>query len=283
MPSSSGRHVEIPVVDISTSSQEVGGALVDAVARSGFVFIKDQHNRLTPQVVDRAFELIGDYKEAFNMGEFTVDGRALQILPKCLASHEDELGRFSGLCSELCNQILRLFAVGLKYPSLAASGECDPEVDVRAGAHSDYGSITLLFQRPSQPGLEVRSPAATWVPVPVHPPGTEDDAMPPILVNVGDLLEHWTNGLLRSTVHRVIFPADPDGQAKDRYSIAYFCHPVHDTKLELVPSAMVQARATPTGTASDVGVLTASQHLQSRLHATYGFSKADNDLGAKAM
>ena len=41
--------------------------------------------------------------------------------------------------------------------------------DVRAGAHSDYGSITLLFQRPGQPGLEILTPEKTWAPVPVQP------------------------------------------------------------------------------------------------------------------
>lgn len=74
---------------------------------------------------------------------------------------------------------------------------------VRAGAHSDYGSITLLFQRPGQPGLEILPPSsqtngprntsndAPWTPVPVTPPGTENDLSPPILVNIGDLLSYW--------------------------------------------------------------------------------------------
>ena len=63
----------------------------------------------------------------------------------------------------------------------------DTKVDIRAGAHSDYGSLTLLFQRASQPGLEILTPKSSWSPVPTSPPGTEADPFPPILVNIGDV------------------------------------------------------------------------------------------------
>lgn len=76
------------------------------------------------------------------------------------------------------------------------------------------GSLTLLFQRPLQPGLEILTPSSSWASVPVYPPGTESDPFPPILVNIGDLMQFWTDGLLRSTVHRVTFP-EHGGQ--DRY------------------------------------------------------------------
>lgn len=153
-------------------------------------------------------------------------------------------------------------------------------MDIRAGAHSDYGSITLLFQRAGQPGLEILSShpqnadkhsySANWTPVSVFPPGTESDPSPPILVNIGDLLSHWTNNLFKSTVHRVVFPKDERRGGEDRYSIAYFCHPVGETVLEAVPSARVWARDSslvkgPRGERE----MTADEHLMSRLKATY--------------
>ena len=55
------------------------------------------------------------------------------------------------------------------------------------------GSITLLFQRQGQPGLEILTSRSLWSPVPVNPPGTEDDPFPPILINIGDLMHFWTN------------------------------------------------------------------------------------------
>lgn len=183
---------------------------------------------------------------------------------------------------------------------------------MRAGAHSDYGSISLLFQRPGQPGLEILTPEGTWVPVAVEPDQAQsqsqqqekeeegsDYPFPPILVNIGDLLSYWTDGLLKSTIHRVIFPAPSDSEwtsdekAQDRYSVVYFCHPVDNTELVPVPSEIVarhreecKRRGGRAGDSGKVGrgggagalefgkkALTASEYLMLRLGATYGIGK----------
>lgn len=150
----------------------------------------------------------------------------------------------------------------LYYPNIP-DADLDKQNDLRCGAHSDYGTITLLFQREGQHGLEIlKDPNEdTWAPVPVNPTAEPDV---PILVNVGDLLSYWTNGVLRSTVHRVILPDPKFGQ--DRYSIAYFCHPLDSARLEPVPSKLVQEHASISKTAH---VLTAKEHLESRLKASY--------------
>lgn len=189
----------------------------------------------------------------------------------------------------------------LYYPPLSslATNPLQPnEADVRAGAHSDYGSITLLFRLRGQAGLELdtgsggggnknNNTTTTWAPVPVCPPGTQDDPSPPILVNIGDLLSYWTNGLLRSTVHRVVFPPPPSSSAvgggrggiegesseEPRYSIAFFCHPVGSTTLEAVPSERVRAHKPADGFegrgGAEKGAITADEHLQMRLRASY--------------
>lgn len=111
---------------------------------------------------------------------------------------------------------------------------------------------------------------ASWTPVPVYPPGTENDPSPPILVNIGDLLSYWTNNLLKSTVHRVVFPTGGIEGSEDRYSIAYFGHPIGATVLEPVPSERVRALAgIEEGVGSGVEAMTADAHLLSRLKATY--------------
>ncbi|KAL9138389.1 MAG: hypothetical protein Q9175_000372 [Cornicularia normoerica] len=267
----------IPVIDISeVSAADAADQLVDAVARYGFVFVR-----------------------AMNFGEFS-NGKAQQPLPSSLASHEAELNHFGVLCHELCINLLRLLAVGLKVdlseggkdwfssrhdPSQGPSGsilrllhypaiemdksDLDTSVDIRAGAHSDYGSLTLLFQRASQSGLEILTPNLSWSPVPVHPPSTEDDPFPPILVNVGDLMQFWTNGLLRSTVHRVVFP---EGKSEDRYSIAYFCHPLDYIEIKAVPSAMICDRKMD-NSQQGMETVTAEGYLRKRLAETYGWGK----------
>lgn len=155
-------------------------------------------------------------------------------------------------------------------------------MSIRAGAHSDYGSVTLLFRLPGQPGLELLTQTGTWIPVPVNPsPDTLQH--PPILVNIGDLLCYWTNGLLKSTVHRVSF----EGGGEERYSMAYFCHPLDEARLDAVPSRLIEdfgregkgegelrsqkkrLGLSESGDGADE-VITAKGHLERRLKVTYG-------------
>lgn len=162
----------------------------------------------------------------------------------------------------------------LYYPASSSPEASGP---IRAGAHSDYGSVTLLFRLPGQAGLEILKGDGTWAAVPVNPdPGNLSD--PPILVNIGDLLSFWTNGMLKSTVHRVTFSG-----GQERYSMAYFCHPLDDAKLEAVPSKIIEEFGTKgkkelEGQKKKVGILgagngeelTAKEHLNRRLNVTYG-------------
>jgi hypothetical protein len=124
--------------------------------------------------------------------------------------------------------------------------------------------------------------------VPIIPDGHDGSPFPPILVNIGDLLSYWTDGLLKSTVHRVVFPLAEQQcpNPRDRYTLVYFCHPVDATELIPVPSGVVERHREVVGGVEQVGfgggagslgpgkkALTAHEHLMSRLEATYGFSK----------
>lgn len=122
----------------------------------------------------------------------------------------------------------------------------------------------------TESGLEILTPESAWAPVPVSPPGTEADSFPPILVNIGDLMQFWTCGLLRSTVHRVVFP---DGEANDRYSVAYFCHPLDHIQIEAVPSETIRERGGMKGGEASTELITAEGYLKKRLAETYGWGK----------
>ena len=243
------------------------------------------------EILDPEHQAAGDLKEAWNFGESVEGGKLQQGVPE--EGAERELVEFEEACKETCRRVLEGLALGLevqdrewfsgrhsrpsgsivrllKYPSGQGVG------DVGAGAHSDYGSVTLLFQRKGQRGLEVLDPEGNWKGVEVLPRGCEDE-VPPIVVNVGDLLSYWTNGLLKSTVHRVIMPKEAD---EPRYSIVYFCHPRDDEGLVPVPSRLVEERGSM-GEVKQVGygggaegkALTAKEHLTRRLEATYGSRK----------
>lgn len=254
----------------------------------------------------------GDFKQAFNLADpEPTTGEWRQPIPRTFQKKDAALRDFHARCRRIATRILRLIALGLSiddadwlvrhhekatqsarllyYPSLPSDSDYDPQADIRAGAHSDYGSITLLFTRPDQPGLELLNPdGETWAGVPVFPENYHSKTFPPIVVNIGDLLSYWTNGLLRSTVHRVILtaPADNAARAKndgnsDRFSIAIFVQPADDTVLAPIPSPLIEERAASfkdetvghgggVMDAKALSTLTAGQHLNARLRATYG-------------
>ena len=242
---------------------------------------------------------------AFNFGEFSPEGKSHHPIPNTILSYEKEIASFRDSCHALCRKILSLLGMGLGVsppdffasahkeedpsgttlrflyypPPSSAASENASAGDVRAGAHSDYGSVTLLFRLKGQAGLEILEKDNTWAPVPVCPPGTENDPSPPILVNIGDVLSYWTNGLLRSTVHRVVAGGkgkvvDGESDTEPRYSIAFFCHPAGETALTAVPSEKVKnhlpnEEARKGNPYAERKVLTADEHLQMRLQSSY--------------
>lgn len=251
----------------------------------------------------------GDPKEAFNIAPASPNNPAsnnhLQPLPPPLSSQIDLISRFQTSCHALCTSILSLLGTALEIPdteylstrhdqSRGSSGtifrllyypqsdkKSDGEESIRAGAHSDYGSVTLLFRLPGQAGLELKTPNG-WIPVPVNP-SSDTYTYPPILVNIGDLLCYWTNGLLKSTVHRVTFSG-----GAERYSMAYFCHPLDDARLDAVPSKLIEEfgdkgkeelksqRERLGLTGKEEGAITAKEHLERRLKATYELKDSTN-------
>jgi len=90
---------------------------------------------------------------------------------------------------------------------------------LRSGAHTDFGTMTLLVHHGSAEGLEIQRPNGTWLHVPAIPGAA--------IVNVGDLLTRWTNGQLRSVLHRVV-PPQGDAAHRSRYSATLFYEPRHE-------------------------------------------------------
>ncbi|KAG8628600.1 hypothetical protein KVT40_004473 [Elsinoe batatas] len=94
------------------------------------------------------------------------------------------------------------------------------------GAHTDFGAMTLLMQDDIG-GLEVfHKPTQTW-----HPVTPVRDAF---VVNIGDMMERWTNGKYTSTLHRVTRPVSD----KDRYSVVFFNEGPLDQVIECLPTCL---------------------------------------------
>jgi isopenicillin N synthase-like dioxygenase len=113
----------------------------------------------------------------------------------------------------------------INYPEPA----CEPVAgQLRSGEHSDYGSLTILKIEDAPGALQVRAPAGDWVDVEAIP-----DAF---IVNIGDLMMHWTNDRWISTLHRVVNPPSDRVLGSRRQSIVFFHQPNYDAKIECLPT-----------------------------------------------
>ncbi|XP_039028721.1 2-oxoglutarate-Fe(II) type oxidoreductase hxnY-like [Hibiscus syriacus] len=122
-----------------------------------------------------------------------------------------------------------------------------------ASAHSDYGMITLLMTD-GVPGLQICREKSerpqVWEDVP--------SMTGAFVVNIGDMMERWTNCLFRSTLHRVLPPI------QERYSVAFFLDPSKDCIVGCLESCCSEAcppRFPP---------IKSSEYLEERLRLTYG-------------
>ena len=113
------------------------------------------------------------------------------------------------------------------------AGAPDPQQNqMRMGAHTDYGSITVLLADPV-PGLQICDDAGRWHDV-VPSPGS-------FIVNVGDLLAEWSNDRWRSTRHRVVPPSGTTDGPVRRRSVAWFQQPNWDAVIECLPTCADQS------------------------------------------
>lgn len=112
------------------------------------------------------------------------------------------------------------------YPALATAPEPG---QLRAGAHTDFGAMTILAMTEGRGGLEARTPDGRWLPV-LPAPGE-------LVVNLGDMMQRWTNDRWVSTLHRVVVPEVGDTGSR-RLSIGYFVHPDFDAGIACIPSCL---------------------------------------------
>jgi isopenicillin N synthase-like dioxygenase len=176
--------------------------------------------------------------------------------------------------ADLARRLLRIFAVGLRLPE----HHFDPMIDrhtsamralnypaveatplqgqLRAGAHTDYGTLTILLQEDTPGGLEVRRPDGAWEPVPAVPGG--------FVVNLGDAMERWTNDRWRSTLHRVVLPPTGAGKSARRQSIAFFHNANWDARIECITTCLAP------GESASHPPIDAGPHLMSKFRSSVG-------------
>jgi len=146
----------------------------------------------------------------------------------------------------LAADLMRVFAIALALPEDFFADKIDRHISgfrlinypeqprepvpgqLRSGEHSDYGSLTILRIEDAPGGLQVRTPGGAWADVGAVPDG--------FVVNLGDLMMHWTNARWVSTLHRVVNPPRDRALGSGRLSFVFFHQPNHDALIECLPT-----------------------------------------------
>ncbi|AZI58728.1 isopenicillin N synthase family oxygenase [Nakamurella antarctica] len=227
-------------------------------------------------------ETPGDVKESINIGPIDPPTHELSGPDEAIIYTEnrwpESLPELKETCREyydamtlLSERIMRLFALALDLPAeyfnplithapsaLRAVNYPANETplakgQLRAGAHTDYGLLTILHQD-TVGGLEVVDSSGKWVAVP-----SIDGAY---VVNIGDLMARWTNDTWRSTLHRVVNPVEGEASAARRQSVPFFYNANWDAIVECLPSCL------PPGESPKYESAVAGPHLMTKFHRT---------------
>jgi len=146
----------------------------------------------------------------------------------------------------------------IKYPPQPQDAQFN---QIGAGAHTDWGAITLLAQD-NLGGLEVVNVAGEWLqakPIPET-----------FVVNLGDLMARWTNGLYKSTMHRV----RNNNANQDRYSLPFFYSPRPTAVVECLPTC------TDKDNPPKYAPCTVREHMDEMFRRSYGFKPGAKSAAA---
>lgn len=242
----------------------------------------------------RGFEAIGsqtldaeslpDFKESFYCGnehppshpyvQRGLQGYGANQWPAVLPGMAAACAAYIGTLTTLAQRLMALLAESLGEPAQAFGAALgDPMITLRllrypphpegaderlfgAGAHTDWGAVTILAQD-RHGGLEVQMPDGRWV------------AAPPLegsfVVNLGDMMPRWTNGRFRSNPHRV---RNVSSGGAPRYSIPFFFSPDYMTRVAPLPSCVSAAQP------ARYAACTVGEHLREMYEKTYGLKAA---------
>ena len=204
-----------------------------------------------------------DLKEVFNIGPVTAPGHELtdpdeasvyspNLWPAALPELREAWTAYYAAMRDLGSRLMSLFARGLGLPPAFFDDKIDqhpdalrainyPERDdvplpgqLRAGAHTDYGTLTILRQD-AVGGLEVLDHGGNWTGV-ESVPGA-------FVINIGDLMARWTNDQWHSTLHRVVDPPGEAAARARRQSMPYFQNANWSAEIACLPTCLAPGEA----------------------------------------
>jgi len=246
----------------SVSLRDAARALfADAESSASCPLRSDAYRGVAPLASEALATTIGadsppDLRELFNIGPL----EAPEGVPQRYASHFAEnswpepapglraaMERYYACAVGVTELMTRLFSLALgldehelatrwaphatnltvsRYPSVVERPPIAGQL--WAGPHTDFGTFTLVDRDPGWGGLQIESDGV-WSDVPLVPGS--------LTVNIGDMLQRWTNDRWRSTMHRVVPSTDPRDET-DRLSIVTFHNPSPMSIIDTLPTCV---------------------------------------------
>jgi isopenicillin N synthase-like dioxygenase len=249
--------------------EPIGGQILDS---------QDADSEKAPPDLKESFYCAMELADDHPWAKKRIRGFGHNQWPAALPGFKEQMLAYHAAMRALGDRVLSMIALSLELPAGYFAAYYDwPGTTLRllrypphpkaalanqlgAGAHTDWGGITLLAQD-ELGGLEVRNVEDEWVQAaPV--PGT-------FVVNLGDLMQRWTNGLYRSNMHRV----RNNSSTRDRYSIPFFYSPRPDSRIECLPTCTDAAHPPQYATC------TASEHTYEMFQRSYGYAPSASQRG----
>ncbi|MFB8281276.1 isopenicillin N synthase family dioxygenase [Nocardia colli] len=216
-------------------------------------------------------------QERAGLGNHWASWKLANIWPDTPADFADTWREYMAALTRLAGDLMRLFALALELDENFFDGIFDRHVSsvavnyyfpqreaplpgqLRRGEHTDWGSLTILYQDTDIGGLQVRHGTGEWRDIPTIPGG--------FIVNIGDLMSLWTAGRWVSTMHRVINPER--GNNSSRLSIPFFYLPNHDTPIDPIGSF------TDGDAQQHYGATTAGEWISRKMQKTFAADPQD--------
>jgi isopenicillin N synthase-like dioxygenase len=213
----------------------------------------------------RGIELPGDLNESLMIGPvdagtdhyFTGPAAGRHFHPNLWPANPAELRplyeTYFRAMGALAEDLMAIFAIALNLPETFFADKIDRHISrlrvrnypapttpplrnqLRAGAHADYGSLTILRTEDAPGGLQVLNRAGAWVDIPVAPDS--------LIVNIGELMARWTNDRWKATLHRVVNPPPEQASASRRLSLVFFHNPNYDAPVAALPGTVAEGEA----------------------------------------
>lgn len=211
-----------------------------------------------------------DLKESLNIGAIA----DRNLLPTKPTQGKTLWTAYFDAMSKLASDLMTIFALALDLPEdyfrdkidhpssfLRLINYPDQPTDplpgqLRAGAHSDYGTLTILRAENAPGGLQVLSRQGEWLDVNIVPES--------FVINIGDLMMRWTNDRWISTVHRVVNPPRDKSLGSRRQSMVFFHNPNNDAAIEPISSCVDYSHP------PKYAPITAGEHLEMKTRKAYG-------------